>query len=211
MRQDHVIDDRVDSTVLLYRRFRVDLRHSRGLERLPRLLDGYFRSEPMRLGPDGDFPPTGETLAFVLGGSDLVTRFVVQHLFEAEHVFATSLRENLRLAAGPVDDALYAQAVQQRQASVAGQQPLQVQMPGAAPAGGAPGGTSSGGAGAPNGASPVAASGPRSIPATIPTMEASATTVGTIRLGSPFIPFGSSQATLAEFRYASATTASRLG
>jgi AAA+ superfamily predicted ATPase len=39
-------------------------------------------------GPDGDFTPTGETLAFILAGNDLETRFAVQSLFDADHVFA---------------------------------------------------------------------------------------------------------------------------
>jgi AAA+ superfamily predicted ATPase len=36
----------------------------------------------------GHFHPTGETLAFVLGGSDLTVRFRLQRLFEPTHVFA---------------------------------------------------------------------------------------------------------------------------
>ena len=39
-------------------------------------------------GPDGDFTPTGETLAFLLGGDDLVVRFSLQSLFDGEHFFA---------------------------------------------------------------------------------------------------------------------------
>ena len=39
-------------------------------------------------GPDGDFTPTGETLAFILGGTDLALRFSLQGLFEADHFFA---------------------------------------------------------------------------------------------------------------------------
>lgn len=39
-------------------------------------------------GPDGDFTPTGETLAFILGGDDLPTRFSLQALFDGEHFFA---------------------------------------------------------------------------------------------------------------------------
>lgn len=37
---------------------------------------------------DGGFLPTPETLAFLLGGGDLATRFAVQALFDARHVFA---------------------------------------------------------------------------------------------------------------------------
>jgi hypothetical protein len=41
----------------------------------------------MRSGPEGDFWPTGETLAFLLGGSDLKTRFAVRRLLEPDHPF----------------------------------------------------------------------------------------------------------------------------
>ena len=37
---------------------------------------------------DGDFLPTGETLAFLLAGDDLAKRFSLQALFDGEHVFA---------------------------------------------------------------------------------------------------------------------------
>lgn len=37
---------------------------------------------------DGEFLPTGETLAFLLGGADLALRFHVQLLFDPQHVFA---------------------------------------------------------------------------------------------------------------------------
>ncbi len=36
---------------------------------------------------DGEFVPTGETLAFVVGGNDLQTRFALQMLFDGEHYF----------------------------------------------------------------------------------------------------------------------------
>jgi hypothetical protein len=36
----------------------------------------------------GDFAPTGETLAFVLSGSDLTGRFALQALFDRDHYFA---------------------------------------------------------------------------------------------------------------------------
>ena len=39
-------------------------------------------------GPDGDFTPTGETLAFILAGDDLAMRFSLQSLFDGEHFFA---------------------------------------------------------------------------------------------------------------------------
>jgi len=37
---------------------------------------------------DGEFLPTGETLAFLLAGSDLAHRFQAQLLFEPQHIFA---------------------------------------------------------------------------------------------------------------------------
>ncbi len=73
----------------------------------PRLLDIFFVKNKnfdrkftefggVLYGPDGDFVPTGETLAFILGGDDLTVRFAVQTLFDGEHFFA---RHNiLRLA-----------------------------------------------------------------------------------------------------------------
>jgi hypothetical protein len=73
----------------------------------PRLLDIFFTKNKtfdrkftefggVYGGPDGDFTPTGETLAFILAGDDLAIRFAVQTLFEADHIFA---RHNiLRLA-----------------------------------------------------------------------------------------------------------------
>ena len=39
-------------------------------------------------GPDGDFSPTGETLAFILAGDDLTARFGLQRLFDGDHFFA---------------------------------------------------------------------------------------------------------------------------
>lgn len=39
-------------------------------------------------GPDGDFTPTGETLAFILAGDDLTVRFDLQSLFDGDHFFA---------------------------------------------------------------------------------------------------------------------------
>ena len=37
---------------------------------------------------NGDFVPTGETLAFILGGADLETRFALQAMFDRDHYFA---------------------------------------------------------------------------------------------------------------------------
>jgi AAA+ superfamily predicted ATPase len=39
-------------------------------------------------GPDGDFTPTGETLAFILAGDELAMRFSLQCLFDGDHFFA---------------------------------------------------------------------------------------------------------------------------
>jgi len=39
-------------------------------------------------GPDGDFLPTGETLAFILAGNHLHIRFSLQSIFEGHHFFA---------------------------------------------------------------------------------------------------------------------------
>jgi len=41
-----------------------------------------------RQGPDSDFIPTAETLAFLLGGNSLEVRFEVMKLFDAHHFFA---------------------------------------------------------------------------------------------------------------------------
>ncbi len=73
----------------------------------PRLLDIFFVKNKnfdrkftefggVYNGPDGDFTPTGETLAFILGGDDLTVRFSLQTLFDGDHFFS---RHNiLRLA-----------------------------------------------------------------------------------------------------------------
>ncbi|NJD05921.1 MAG: ATP-binding protein, partial [Methylococcaceae bacterium] len=50
----------------------------------------------IRHGADGDFVPTGETLLFLLAGTDLAIRFAAQALFERDHVFAR--HDILRLA-----------------------------------------------------------------------------------------------------------------
>ncbi len=39
-------------------------------------------------GPDGDFVPTGDTLAFILAANNLETRFALQTLFAGDHFFA---------------------------------------------------------------------------------------------------------------------------
>jgi AAA+ superfamily predicted ATPase len=65
----------------------------------PQLLDIFFTKNKtfdrkftefggVRGGPDGDFTPTGETLAFLLAGNDLALRFAVQTLFDGDHFFA---------------------------------------------------------------------------------------------------------------------------
>lgn len=48
-------------------------------------------------GPDGDFTPTFDTLAFILGGDDLTTRFILQGMFDTTHYFA--VHNILKLAA----------------------------------------------------------------------------------------------------------------
>jgi hypothetical protein len=64
----------------------------------PQLLDVFFTRNQtfdrrftefggVRKDADGDFWPTGETLAFVIAGTDLAARFRLQSLFEPEHVF----------------------------------------------------------------------------------------------------------------------------
>jgi len=65
----------------------------------PQLLDMFFtRNQTFdrrftefggaRREADGDFWPTGDTLAFIISGNDLATRFRLQALFEPQHVFA---------------------------------------------------------------------------------------------------------------------------
>ncbi|MCP4655409.1 MAG: ATP-binding protein, partial [bacterium] len=39
-------------------------------------------------GPQGEFRPTGETLAFLVAGNDLEIRFALQRLFDPRHLFA---------------------------------------------------------------------------------------------------------------------------
>jgi hypothetical protein len=65
----------------------------------PQLLDVFFTKNKTfdrrftefggsRHGPDGDFVPTGATLAFILAGNDLAIRFTLQALFDRDHYFA---------------------------------------------------------------------------------------------------------------------------
>jgi hypothetical protein len=64
----------------------------------PQLLDVFFtRNQTFdrrftefggaRKGADGDFWPTGETLAFIIAGTDLAQRFRLRALFDSNHVF----------------------------------------------------------------------------------------------------------------------------
>jgi hypothetical protein len=53
---------------------------------------------------NGDFVPTGETLAFILAGSALEGRFALQKLFDRDHYFAR--RDILRLAPHERDEPL---------------------------------------------------------------------------------------------------------
>lgn len=65
----------------------------------PQLLDVFFTKNQtfdrqftefggMRQGAEGDFVPTGETLAFILAANDLELRFALQAVFARDHVFA---------------------------------------------------------------------------------------------------------------------------
>jgi AAA+ superfamily predicted ATPase len=65
----------------------------------PQLLDVFFTKNKtfdrkftefggFHQGSDGNFQPTGETLAFILAANDLAARFALQTLFEARHFFA---------------------------------------------------------------------------------------------------------------------------
>ena len=63
----------------------------------PQMLDIFFTKNELfdrkftefggRYGPDGDFVPTGETLAFILAGNALPIRFRLQALFDGNHFF----------------------------------------------------------------------------------------------------------------------------
>ncbi|GLH76289.1 hypothetical protein SSBR45G_11970 [Bradyrhizobium sp. SSBR45G] len=78
----------------------------------PQLLDVFFTRNQtfdrrftefggVRKDADADFWPTGETLAFIIGGTDLASRFRLQALFEPDHLFA---RRGLLRAAGAGSD-----------------------------------------------------------------------------------------------------------
>ncbi|WP_246741610.1 ATP-binding protein [Bradyrhizobium aeschynomenes] len=86
----------------------------------PQLLDVFFTRNQtfdrrfaefggVRKEPDGDFWPTGETLAFIIGGTDLATRFRLQALFEPDHPFAR--RGLLRAASGNDEPVMKARLV----------------------------------------------------------------------------------------------------
>lgn len=78
----------------------------------PQLLDVFFTRNKTfdrrftefggtRQGPEGDFLPTGETLAFLVAGTDLERRFTLQTLFDPQHFFAK--HNVLRLSPGDPD------------------------------------------------------------------------------------------------------------
>ncbi len=79
----------------------------------PQLLDVFFTQNKtfargftefggVRDGPQGDFLPTGETLAFILAANDLEIRFALQALFDRDHFFAK--HNILRLTPNSRDD-----------------------------------------------------------------------------------------------------------
>ncbi len=79
----------------------------------PQLLDVFFtRNQTFdrqftefgdaRREPEGDFWPTGETLAFIIAGTDLAERFRLRKLFEPGHVFAR--RAVLRATSASADE-----------------------------------------------------------------------------------------------------------
>jgi hypothetical protein len=79
----------------------------------PQLLDIFFTKNKtfdrrfsefggVQHGPESDFLPTGETLAFLVAETDLTTRFALQALFSREHVFAK--HNILRLASTGPDE-----------------------------------------------------------------------------------------------------------
>lgn len=79
----------------------------------PQLLDVFFTRNKtfdrkftefggIRQGSEGDFHPTGETLAFILAANNLEIRFALQALFEPHHVFAK--HNILRLTPSGPDD-----------------------------------------------------------------------------------------------------------
>jgi AAA+ superfamily predicted ATPase len=77
----------------------------------PQLLDVFFTRNTatdrrytefggVQARPDGELLPTGETLAFLLGGSDLALRFSAQLVFDPQHFFAKHSVLKLAPAAG---------------------------------------------------------------------------------------------------------------
>jgi len=79
----------------------------------PQILDVFFTRNQtfdrrfsefggVRKDVDGEFWPTGETLAFIIGGTDLAARFRLQALFEPDHPFAR--RGLLRAATSGSDE-----------------------------------------------------------------------------------------------------------
>ena len=79
----------------------------------PQILDVFFTRNQtfdrrfsefggVRKDSDGEFWPTGETLAFIIGGTDLAARFRLQALFEPDHPFAR--RGMLRAATSGGDE-----------------------------------------------------------------------------------------------------------
>jgi len=79
----------------------------------PQLLDVFFtRNQTFdrrftefgdaRREPEGDFWPTGETLAFIIAGTDLAERFRLRKLFEPGHVFTR--RAVLRATSASADE-----------------------------------------------------------------------------------------------------------
>ncbi len=74
----------------------------------PQLLDPFYARNPATerrfsefggARADGEFVPTGETLAFLLSGNALSVRFALQVLFSPQHLFAK--HHILKLAPGP--------------------------------------------------------------------------------------------------------------
>ncbi len=81
----------------------------------PQLLDIFFTKNKtfdrrfsefggVQHGTDGDYLPTGETLIFLVAGTDLETRFALQALLTREHVFAK--HNILRLSPQGSDDSV---------------------------------------------------------------------------------------------------------
>jgi hypothetical protein len=64
----------------------------------PHLLDACFARDPTTDRRLAELVPTGETLAFLVGGADLALRFSVRLLFDPRHLFAR--HDVFKLAAG---------------------------------------------------------------------------------------------------------------